>query len=517
VPLRAALAVLAALLLAPPAAAAAPDPVAPFPRDFLWGVATSGFQSEMGGRPSNADTGTDWWRWARDAENVREGRVSGDRPERGPGFLNAWRGDVDRAAGELHLRAFRTGVEWSRIFPRSTRGATTLRELDRLADRAAVRRYRAILRRVRDRGMRPFVTLSHFTLPLWVHDPIAARAALAGADPHGALPTWDAPRGWLDRATVSEFAKFARYAAWRFGDLVDDWTPLNEPLVVATNGYVNVPGAFAGWFPPGAFSFTAAITAIEHQGLANATAYDALKARDRRDRVGLVVNMIAFTPATAEPADARAAQRADLLFNRSFAELAVNGWYDTDADGARDPGEVRPRLARKADFLGVNYYFRSRVRALPEALSPRIPLLDWLPGQEYRRAGRPDAAPCPTTCSDFGWELYPEGLRRVLGTAGRYRLPVVITEGGLADAGDRLRQRYLPAQLRVLRRAMRDRVADVRGWFHWSLTDNFEWAEGDEMRFGLYRYDPVTLRRTARPSARLYGRIARTGRVPAGR
>ena len=498
----------ATLMLALPAPASAGGDR--FPRDFLWGVASAGFQSDMGGRPANVDRGTDWWRWTHDAANIEAGRVTADRPERGPGFWNVWRGDVDRAARDLHLGAFRMGIEWSRVFPRSTRGATTLRELDRLADPRAVRHYRAVLRRVRLRGMRPFVTLSHFSLPTWVHDPIAARTALEGATGDAPLPSWDAPRGWLDRSTVGEFGKYARYAAWRFGDLVDDWTPLNEPVVVAASGYVNIPGAFAGWFPPGGFSFAGALTAIEHQGLANAAAYDALKARDRRDRVGLVVNMIAFTPATA--AAQTATRHAEQLFNRSFVELAVRGWYDLDGDGTRDAGEVRRRLAGKADFIGVNYYFRSRVTALPSPLSSRIPLLDFLPGQEYRWAGAPDAPPCPTTCSDFGNEVYAAGLRSVLRTAASYDRPVIITESGVADASDRLRRRYLPEQLRVLRRAMRDGVADVRGFFHWSLTDNFEWAEGHRLRFGLYAYDPRTLARRARPSARLFARIARTGR-----
>lgn len=498
-----------ALVLAAPAGASAAER---FPRDFLWGVATSGFQSDMGGTPANADTRTDWWAWTHDRANIAADRVTADRPERGPGFWNRWRTDVDLAARDLHLNAFRLGIEWSRVFPESTRGAATLRELDRLADQRAVAHYRRILRHMRTRGIRPIVTLSHFALPIWIHDPIAARDELARLAPDAPVAGWDAPRGWLERATVGEFAKWARYAAWRFGDLVDDWTPLNEPIVVATNGFVNVPGAFAGWFPPGALSYPAAVTSIEHQALANAAAYDELKRRARTDRVGIVVNMIAFTPATPEAA--RASANAEQLFNRTFAEAAVHGWYDLNANGARDPGEVRRGLDAKADFVGLNYYFRSRVTALPGPLTPTIPLLDFVPGQEYAWAGNPDAPACPTTCSDSGNEVHPEGLRQVLATAGSFGLPVIITESGVADASDRLRQRYLPAQLKVLRQAMADGVADVRGWLHWSLTDNFEWAEGHRLRFGLYAWDRRTLARRARPSAKLVARIARTGRVP---
>ncbi len=201
----------------------------------------------------------------------------------------------------------------------------------------------------------------------------SVRAALAGRGPDAPLPSGLRRSGWLDRATVAEFRKFSAYLAWKYGGLVDHWTPLNEPMVVATNGYVNVPGAFAGYFPPGVFSYSAVIAALQNLVLANAASYDAIKARDRSDadgdgaaaRVGLVQNLVAFTPADpAKAAERAAAGHADYLFNRLFLDGAVKGIVDANANGAVDPGERHPALRNKADFVGVNYYFRGRVTGL---------------------------------------------------------------------------------------------------------------------------------------------------------
>jgi beta-galactosidase len=489
------LALAAAALLATPAAAATPDS-APFPKGFLWGVATSGFQTEAG-RGRDADRRADWWAWTHDVANIAAGHVTPDRVEDGPGSWRKWPTDVRLARRTLHASAFRLSVEWSRIFPRSTGRAHTLRALDRLADDRAVAHYRAVLRGIRRAGMEPFVTLQHFTLPRWLHEP----------EPGVVRGGWAAPR------SVGEFRKYARYLAWKLGDLVTYWTPINEPMVMATFGYVNVPGAFAGWFPPGAFDFGAAIAVVRRLEAANAAAYDALRKGDRGSRVGLVQNMVAFTPADpSSAADVAATRNADYLFNKLFLAAAVRGDIDADADGVLVPGE-RHRHGRKADFIGVNYYFRSRVSALGGPLTPSIPVLDFLPASDYRSALHPERAPCPTTCSDFGNELYPDGLSQVLALAGGYGLPLYVTETGIADADDNQRPAFIVQHLARVRRAIAAGLP-VRGVFHWSLVDNFEWAAGYSPRFGLFAYDRRTLRRTARPSAALYGRIARSNRIP---
>ena len=279
---------------------------------------------------------------------------------------------------------------------------------------------------------------------------------------------------------------------------MDYWTPINEPLVVATNGYANVPGVFGGFFPPGAFSFTGAIRAVLNLERGNRAAYDAIKRWDRTDadrdrrrsRVGLVQNLVAFEPADPSSAsDRRGTEHADYLFNRLFINAAVRGEVDANGDGQIGPGEAG-RHGRKADFVGVNYYFRGRVTGLPTSLSKSIPVLDFLPQTDYRTPQKPDAPPCPTECSEFGNEIYPEGLRGALRTAGSYGLPVIITENGLADADDNQRTSHLLRHLRVTRQAMTDRLARVQGYLHWSLYDNFEWSAGYYPRFGLFRVEP---------------------------
>jgi len=500
------LGLLIALVAAPQASAARS-----FPSGFLWGAALAGFQAEAGGRPSHADRRSDWWVWARDRNNIAAGRVSGDLPENGPGHWARYRTDIGLAARRLHLGAFRLSIEWSRIFPSSTAGVHVggridrrdLRRLDRLANRPALRHYRRELALIRGRGMVPFVTVNHFSLPLWLHDPIATRDALAGRAPDAALPAGLRHPGWLSRATVREFRKYAAYLAWKLGPLVKYWSPINEPLIVANNGFVNIRGVSAGYFPPGAFSFTAAITAVRNLERANAAAYDAIKRFDRHSRVGPVQNMVAFTPANpASRRDVVGAAHADYLFNRLFLNAAVRGRVDRNADGRISPSEHR--RGPRADFVGVNYYFRGRVTGLSASLSRRIPVLDFLPTTSYGRQ-----RPCPTSCSDLGSEIYPAGFRRVLATAGRYHLPVYVTENGIADADDDQRPSYLRRHLAVLRRVIRDRLARVRGYIYWSLTDNLEWSAGYAPKFGLYSFDPLTLRRRSRPSARLYGRTAR--------
>jgi beta-glucosidase/6-phospho-beta-glucosidase/beta-galactosidase len=501
-----------------------------FPKGFLWGTAISGFQSDMGlGAPN--DEGTDWWAWVRDAENVAGGRVSGDLPEDGPGFWTRYEEDARLVRKRLHGNAFRMGIEWSRIFPTSTAGvdasggvtASVLAALDAIADQDAVAHYRDVFAALRKAKLRPLVTLNHFTLPLWVHDPIEVRDAFAGVDPlAGMVPAGIARGGWLDAATVTEFEKYAAYVGWKFGDQIDLWATLNEPVVVIVSGFVNAPG-LGGNFPPGIFNFAAVVQVIPNLVTAHARAYDALHAWDATDAdgdgtavaAGVVHNMAAFDPANPDvPADVAGAAHADYLFNRVYPVAVTTGAFDANLDGdTADPGETRADLAGRADFLGVNYYLRATAAGLGGSVTPLVPLFDFIPTLAYRNAENPSGPECPSTCTDFGWEVFPEGLRRVLGFAGTLGVPVYVTENGLADAADALRARYLFDHLAVVQQVAAAGDADVRGYFHWSLTDNFEWSSGYYPKFGAFAYDPVTGERTFRRGARVLRDLARGNRV----
>ncbi len=501
----------------------------PFPDDFLWGTAGAGFQTEAGnGR--NSDPASDWFAWTHDPANIADGTVSGDLPENGPGHYKLYRRDFNLAADDLNNNAIRISIEWPRIFPNSTEAVnvgpridrTDIAELDKLANKRALKHYRKVLEAAQARGLTPFVTLHHWTIPNWLHDPIATRDALASRAPDDPLPELSAG-GWLDPATVDEFAKYSAYVGAKLGDRADYWNTLNEPLVQVTNGFVNVPGLVEAYWPPGAFSFTGAIAALVNLERANTVAYDALKRFDTFDadgdrraaRVGPVMNMIAFTPADpASAADQEATAHADYLFNRLYLNGVVRGDVDANGNGVIDIGEGRLHK-RKADFVGLNYYFRGRVTAAAP-LTPAIPILDFLPATSYATRANPGLPPCPTTCSELGAEIYPEGFREVLGTADSYRLPVFVTENGIADADDDQRPAYLRDHLRQLELAMLSDDVDVRGYFQWSLIDNLEWVYGYAPKFGLYSFDPQTLKRTPRGSAKLYGRIAKRNALPGG-
>jgi beta-galactosidase len=463
------------------------------PTGFLWGVATAGFQGDMGPGAPN-DPNSDWWAWIRDPENIARKRVSGDLPENGPAQWTHYKQDIALARGKLNANAFRMSIEWSRIFPKSTEGATTVAELDALADQSAITHYRDVLTAIRKAKMTPFVTLSHFTLPLWLHDPIAARNAFAGLAPDDPPPTGFGPAGWLDPRAATEFGKYAGYVAAKLGDLVDYWSPINEPNVVAVQGYLNVEGVFAFWYPPGVFSFRGVLDALAGQERANAAAYDAIKAQDATSRVGLVQHFIAFQPARpGSSQDRTGTAHADYLFNRSFLDAAVNGEYDANADGVIGAGERHPELAHKADFIGINYYRPGQVTGLQQPLSKSIPLYDFIPKVDYSMKD------CPTTCSDLGWQIQPSALRSLIPNVGRrYKLPLYITENGIADARDRKRATYIRDHVAAVRQAVQA-GADVRGYFYWSLEDNLEWSDGYAPKFGLF-----TKARKMRASAKVF-------------
>jgi beta-glucosidase/6-phospho-beta-glucosidase/beta-galactosidase len=503
------------LSLAAPAAAQEQS-VESFPKDFLWGTATAGFQVEAGGKPSLRFTQSDWDFFTHDRQLIDDGVVSGDFAERGPGFLHTWPEDLDRARDELHSNAIRLGIEWGRIFPRSTAGVKAggevameeLHLLNRRADQKAVARYRQILRGAQKRGLRVMLTLNHYVLPSWIHDPLGVRKAFAGVGADDDLPKGLRRAGWLDKSTVTEFRKYAAYAAWKFGKYVDLWATLNEPLVQASQAYVSIPGV-TGVKAPAILNYAAAIEAIKRMALGNAAAYDAIRARDKGSKVGFVHNLLDWRPADpSKPEDVDAAKHADQIYNRLFPDAVVRGLYDLNANGVVDAGESRKSLRGKADFIGVNHYSPARAAALGAPVTKRLELFDFVPSTTYRGHGAPEGPPCPTTCSDFGWEIDPAGMRNVLNEAAGWKLPLYVTENGIDDPEDDQRPDYLYRYLQAVHQAIGDGV-DVRGYFHWSLVDNYEWAEGFTPKFGLYAFDRKTLKRTMRPSARLFGEIAK--------
>lgn len=484
-----------------------------FPAGFHWGVSSAGFQSEMGGG-APLDVNSDWWQWTHDPVNRLLLGWKGAVPEGGPGAYTRYPVDIALARDGVNADTFRMGIEWSRIFPTSTAAvdvtggitAEALQQLDALADRQAVEHYRDVLTAMRTAGLDPMVTVNHFTLPLWVHDPAQARLrAILGGAP-------ETLGGWLSPVTVTEFEKYAAYLAWQFGPEVDNWVVLNEPVNSMLTSYYAIP--LATNFPPALTRSDLVAAGLLNQAAAYSASYDLIHRYDDDAAVGFALNMYSWRPANPEnPVDQRAAASFSEFYNRWFPDAVIRGQVDADFDGVIAPDEVHPELAGRADFFGVNYYSQGIVAGYGGVPDPALPVVAGYP--EFSPLLNVVAGGCPAAeCSDTAQIVHPAGLRDVLDIANSYRIPLWITENGLADAADDQRPSYLVRHLAVVHQAIADGM-DIRGYIAWALTDNLEWVLGYDPRYGLYSYDPVTLERTARPSAGLVRGIYGGNAIPA--
>ncbi len=438
----------------------------PFPPGFLWGAATSAYQIE--GSPLADGAGASiWHRFAHTPGNTRDG----DHGDVACDHYNRWEEDV-RLMQQIGLQAYRFSVAWGRVLPEGA-GKPNARGLDfydRLVDGLVAA------------GIEPFLTLYHWDLP-------------AALDDRG---------GWLNPDAAEWFADYARVVYERLGDRVTFWTTHNEPWVVIDGGYMVGPMA------PGHRNVFEAPRAGHHLMRAHAHAVRALRAEGAR-QVGLVVNLEPKHPASDSPEDVATANRAHAYFNRQFLDPAVLGRYPEELAEVYGPGwpgytDEDAALTREPlDFLGVNYYSRTVVRADPTGFPDGA-----------RKVPQRHAA--HTT---LDWEVYPEGLTEVLTwVTERYgALPLYVTENGSAfydpptpidgRVDDPLRIAYLRSHLQAVEAAI-ERGADVRGYFAWSLLDNFEWAQGFSKRFGLIHVDYATQTRTPKASAEAYAGIIRT-------
>lgn len=484
----------AALLLAgctPPA----------FPEGFRFGAATAGFQVDPGcpTRTDCIDTRSDWYQWTTSADQLGDLKtlVTFEPLEHGPGMWELYAQDFDRAKDELGLDSLRVSLEWSRIFPQPTDGLEG-EALAAAADAQNVAAYHAQFAAMKARGLTPMVTLNHYTLPVWIHDGVAC---------HKDLSTCPA-KGWLDRErTVREIAKYAGYVAREFGGEVDLWATENEPFAVVLPGYLT-PSVDRVNPPALSFKFDQARAVFDALIEAHARMYDAVKAADLVDAdgdgtaasVGLVY---AMTPSRPKNASSRVDQRGSdnvfYLYNTNFLDGVGKGIVDADWDGVPDQGSPDPQRANRIDWFGINFYTRITVKGLG---SPAFPTLSPL-----------------TTFDPLSLELhedYPQGLVEIaLWVQQRYGKPMFITETGTDAAGDPEATRswlvrYVDATKQALAQG-----ADVRGFYYWSLVDNYEWNRGMEMKFGLYEIAQDQAKtRTARSAVQAYREITRQRDVP---
>jgi beta-glucosidase len=395
-----------------------------------------------------------WNDWERSGR-IRSGGGSGDACD---WWRNAER-DLDLCRG-LGLNALRISLEWSRIEPAYARW-----------NKEALKRYREIIRQAQSRGMRVFVTLHHFTHPRW----------------------FEARGGFLDAEAPQLFCHYARHAVRELGDLVTDWVTFNEPNVYTAFGYL------FGEFPPGRVNeLNAALGAYAAMMRAHGLAYDAIHQEQPEASVGMAVHYVVFEPARDEVLDRQLASAYHTLFNRGPL-LYLLGEPMPLPFALMAPGA--PECAGKIDFMGLNVYNRLHVRFPLGAQSG--PGGIWVP-PHLPQGDHGMLAP-------YG-EAYPGVVSAAIASYSELRCPIYVMENGVPDREDRIRPWVLVNSLKELRH-MWQLGHDVRGYFHWSLVDNFEWSEGWHLRFGLYELDLASGERRPRPSAALYRQIIAEGGI----
>ena len=436
-----------------------------FPPGFLWGAATSAYQIE--GSPLADGAGESiWHRFAHAPGTI-------DHGDHGDVACDHYRrfGDDISLMRELGLQAYRFSISWSRVIPEGT-GRVNQPGLDF---------YARLVDTLLEHGIAPSVTLYHWDLP-------------AALDDRG---------GWAHRDSAAWFADYAQLLFRTLGDRVPQWTTINEPWVIVDQGYV------AGNHAPGRRNWEEAARASLNLLRAHAMAVDVYRTR-WQGQIGLVVNLAPIHAASQSSADQQAADRLDAYLNRQFLDPALLGEVPSQMAEMFGPAwpEIDDRdlaaIRRPLDFLGINYYLRWMARD-DAAAGPA-------------RARAETAHNVPTTAT--GWEVYPRGLVEILTwVRSRYGdLPLYITENGAAfndETGatgavdDPQRVEYLHRHLLAARQAI-DGGVNLKGYFVWSLLDNFEWTYGYAKRFGIVHVDYETQRRTPKSSARFFSQVVRS-------
>jgi beta-glucosidase len=439
-----------------------------FPPHFLWGAATSAYQIEGAPLADGAGSST-WHRFSHTPGNVARGETGDIACD----HYHRYRDDVALMA-ELGLNAYRFSISWSRVLPegRGRPNPTGIDFYSRLVDELLAR------------GIQPNATLYHWDLP-------------AALDDRG---------GWLNPDIAGWFADYADLMASRLGDRVPMWATLNEPWVVVDAGYLH------GKHAPGHRSAFEATRAAHNLLRGHGAAVQAFRAR-ASGRIGIVVNLEPKVPASHSTEDVEAARRADAYMNRYYLDPVLRREYPAELAGIfgdawpiTDPDDMQ-LISQPLDYVGINFYKRGVTRHDPAAWPIEASLVPQ-PRHAFTALG-PD------------WEVYPPALTDVL-TWFRDRygdMAVYITENGAAFydppapvhgvVDDPQREHYLREHLRAVHAALQQGV-DVRGYYAWSLLDNFEWSAGYHPRFGIVHVDFQTLQRTPKRSAHFYAEVIRS-------
>lgn len=392
------------------------------------------------------NTNNNWFAWEQEPGRILNNQKSGLACD---WWNGRWREDFDRAAAGGQ-NSHRLSVEWSRIQPTPDRW-----------DEQALDRYREMLRGLLQRGLTPMVTLHHFTDPLWLSE----------------------MGGWENEAVVGYFEKYVRKTVEALREYVTLWCTINEPNVYVTSGYI------LGAFPPGKHDLQTGLKVVVNMLRAHAAAYRAIHTLQPQARVGMAHHFRRFDPARSWfPLDGLAAGLQSRFFNEIFPIALSQGAL---------PWPIRtpvPEAKGTQDFLGVNYY-------TTETVAFDLTRSSTLFGRGFFRE---DAE---LSENEF-LANEPMGMFETLKWCRRFNLPMIVTENGVESTDDDFKRRYILQNIHQVWRATNFNW-QVKGYYYWTLTDNFEWERGWSQRFGLWELDPETQIRRKRPSVDLYAEISR--------
>ncbi|MFO7837202.1 MAG: family 1 glycosylhydrolase [Candidatus Thorarchaeota archaeon] len=390
-----------------------------------------------------------WTEWESQPGNIKDGSTS----ETACDHYNRYEEDFDLAE-ELGHQVHRFSIEWSRIEPKEGKW-----------DEKEIEHYKNVVQALLDRDIQPMVTLHHFTNPIW----------------------FSKDDGWLNLSSSDRFATFVRRIVRPLSQYDIIWNTINEPMVVVSLGYL------FGDFPPGLQDYGKALTAAKNLLKAHGKAATAIREvydekESEQPQIAPVVSTSYFEPYDSDNEDdVELADYLDYLYNHAWLEGVMTA---TIPEVMGEEKLYKP-LENSADFIGVNYYSRMRVSSSLDFMAGELPPKD------------PDLP----RCESLDWEFYPEGYYPILKAIwDKWQTPIFLTENGIGTQDDFLRRKYIVSHLQQVHRAIRNGV-DILGYLVWSLTDNFEWAEGYESHFGLVEVEYETRERIPRESAYMFREI----------
>jgi beta-glucosidase len=439
-----------------------------FPEDFVWGAATASYQIE--GAVAEDGRGRSIW----DTFSHQPGKIAdGKTGDVAVDHFHRYPEDISLLAS-LGMKAYRFSIAWPRILPDGTGNL----------NQAGLDFYRRLAETCLENGITPYATLYHWDLPQQLED----------------------RGGWLNRDTSAAFRDYAAATHEALGDVISHWITLNEPWCSAFLGYAS------GVHAPGRAEGAEAMKAAHHLLLGHGMAIQAMRAGRETDSLGLTLNLYSVHPASDSEVDREAAQRADGLTNRLFLDPVLLGRYPDDVlldsgsvEWFADHADDLDTISTPIDFLGINYYSRHTVSGPADGEFADPSMVSASPGSERMHIVDTGA---PKT--QMGWEIHPDGLIDVVAMAHARapRLPIFITENGAAypdqpnpdgTINDEDRRRYFELHTAACADALALGLP-LKGYFAWSLMDNFEWAFGFSRRFGLVYVDYATQQRTVKAS-----------------